>query len=191
VRGGGPGTRETDLLSPASGAREVQAVLLTGGSAYGLAAADGVVRWLEGRGRGYRTRLGLLVPLVPAAVVFDLPLGDPTVRPGPAEGAAACDAATEDPARGTVGAGTGCAVGKLLGPDGWVKGGVGLAHEDVGGARVSVLAVVNAFGDVVAEDGGVLAGPRRDGGMVRTVDLLRSGDVPELTAGRRPRSSAS
>ncbi len=182
VRGGGPGTRESDLLSPAAGARTVQAVVLTGGSAYGLAAADGVVRWLEARGRGYRTRLGLLVPLVPAAVVFDLPLGDPTVRPGPVEGAAACDAATEDPARGAVGAGTGCAVGKLLGPDGWVKGGVGLATEDVAGARVTALAVVNAFGDVTAEDGSVLAGPRRDGGMVRTVDLLRSGDVPEVTA---------
>ncbi len=180
VRGGGPGTRETDLLSPASGAREVQAVVFTGGSAYGLAAADGVVRWLEARDRGYRTRLGLIVPLVPAAVVFDLPLGDPAVRPGPAEGAAACDAAGEDPARGTVGAGTGCAVGKLLGPGGWVKGGVGLASEDVHGARIAALAVVNAFGDVTAEDGGVLAGPRHDGTMVRTVDLLRSGEVPEV-----------
>jgi len=184
VRGGGPGTRESDLLSPAAGAREVQAVVFTGGSAYGLAAADGVVRRLEERGRGYRTRLGLLVPLVPAAVVFDLPLGDPAVRPGPEAGAAAHDAATTDPARGTVGAGTGCAVAKLLGPDGWLKGGVGLATEEVAGARVSALAVVNAFGDVLAEDGGLLAGPRRGATMVRTVDLLRAGagDVPELTA---------
>ncbi len=182
VRGGGPGTRESDLLSPAAGVRAIQAVVFAGGSAYGLAAADGVVRWLEARDRGYRTRLGLLVPLVPAAVVFDLPLGDPAVRPGPDEGAAACDAATADPARGTVGAGTGCAVGKLLGPGGWVKGGVGLAVEEVAGVTVSVLAVVNAFGDVVAEDGGVLAGPRRDGAMVRTVDLLRSGGAPAITA---------
>jgi L-aminopeptidase/D-esterase-like protein len=184
VRGGGPGTRETDLLSPASGAREVHAVVLTGGSAYGLAAADGVVRWLESFGRGYRTRFGQLIPLVPAAVVFDLPLGDGHVRPGAVEGAAACAAATAEVARGNVGAGTGCAVGKLLGPEGWTKGGVGLASEEVAGARVSALAVVNALGDVLDEDGSVLAGVRRDGGFVRTVDLLRSGDVdpPDLTA---------
>src|SRR5690606_33983704 len=105
VRGGGPGTRESDLLSPASGAREVQAVVFCGGSAYGLAAADGVARWLAGRERGYRTYLGVLVPLVPAAVVFDLEIGDPDARPGPEEGAAACEAAGTDVARGTVGAG--------------------------------------------------------------------------------------
>jgi L-aminopeptidase/D-esterase-like protein len=182
VRGGGPGTRESDLLGPAAGARETQAVLFTGGSAFGLAAADGVVRWLEARGRGYRTRLGALVPLVPAAVVFDLPLGDAAVRPGADAGAAACAAATTEPRRGTVGAGTGCAVGKLLGPAGWTKGGVGLASEDVGGCDVSALAVVNAFGDVLAEDGSTLAGPRRAGAFVPTVDLLRAGDVPPVTA---------
>jgi L-aminopeptidase/D-esterase-like protein len=158
----------------------VQAVLFAGGSAYGLAAADGVVRWLEARGRGYRTRSGALVPLVPAAVVFDLPLGDASARPGPEQGAAACDAATgRDVERGNVGAGTGCAVGKLLGPDGWTKAGVGLASEDVAGRRVTALAVVNAFGDVLAEDGSILAGPRRDGAFVATTDLLReSGGVP-------------
>jgi L-aminopeptidase/D-esterase-like protein len=202
VRGGGPGTRESDLLSPAAGAREVQAVLFTGGSAFGLAAADGVVRWLEERGRGYRTRLGTLVPLVPAAVVFDLPLGDPGARPGPAAGAAACDAAGPDPALGTAGAGTGCAVGKLLGPEGWTKGGIGLAAEDVAGCRLSALAVVNAFGDVLAEDGEVLAGVRGEalaapgappaaaalagdaarGRFVRTTDLLRAGGVPDVGA---------
>ena len=184
VRGGGPGTRESDLLSPAAGAREVQAVLFTGGSAYGLAAADGVVRWLAGRERGYRTRTGILVPLVPAAVVFDLPLGDPAAVPGPEQGAAACDAATTDVTRGTVGAGTGCAVGKLLGPDGWTKGGVGLATEEIGGVRITALAVVNAFGDVLAEDGSILAGPRRDGAFVATADILREGGgvPPELTA---------
>ena len=182
VRGGGPGTRETDLLSPAAGTRSVHAVLLTGGSAFGLAAADGVVSWLEARGRGYRTRLGHLVPLVPAAVIFDLPLGDPDARPGPEQGAAACDAATRTPARGTVGAGTGAAVGKLLGPGGWTKGGVGLAGGRVGDATVAALAVVNAFGDVLAEDGTVLAGPRRDGGFVSTVELLRTGDIPEISA---------
>ena len=185
VRGGGPGTRESDLLSPAAGARDVQAVLFSGGSAYGLAAADGVVRWLAQRGRGYRTRTGMLVPLVPAAVVFDLPLGDPEALPGPEAGAAACEAATTgDVARGSVGAGTGCAVGKLLGPDGWTKGGVGVATEEIAGVTITALAVVNAFGDVLAEDGSILAGPRRDGAFVATVDLLRAGDdLPiELTA---------
>lgn len=182
VRGGGPGTRETDLLSPSSGARDVHAVLLTGGSAYGLAAADGVVRWLEANGRGYATRIGHVVPLVPAAVVFDLPLGDPAVRPGAIEGAAACVAATVAVERGTVGAGTGCAVGKLHGPDGWTKGGVGFASEDVAGCRVSVLAVVNAFGDVLAEDGSVLAGVRTGEGFTPTADLLRRGEHTDVTA---------
>ena len=182
VRGGGPGTRESDLLSPAAGARATQAVLFTGGSAFGLAAADGVVEWLEQRERGYRTRLGHLVPLVPAAVIFDLPLGDPKARPRPEHGAAACDAATAEPERGTVGAGTGAAVGKLLGPAGWTKGGVGLASARAGEATVAALSVVNAFGDVLAEDGTVLAGPRRDGAFVPTVELLRSGDIPEITA---------
>lgn len=182
VRSGGPGTRESDLLSPAAGARATHAVLFTGGSAFGLSAADGVVTWLEERGRGYRTRLGHLVPLVPAAVIFDLPLGDPRARPRPEHGALACEAATDDPERGTVGAGTGAAVGKLLGPDGWTKGGVGLSSERAGEATVAALAVVNAFGDVLAEDGTVLAGPRRDGAFVPTVELLRTGDIPEVTA---------
>jgi L-aminopeptidase/D-esterase-like protein len=182
VRGGGPGTRESDLLSPAAGARATQAVLFTGGSAYGLSAADGVVRWLEERGRGYRTRLGHLIPLVPAAVIFDLPIGDPGARPGPDAGSAACEAATRDPERGTVGAGTGAAVGKVLGPDGWTKGGVGLASERVGDATVAALAVVNAMGDVLAEDGTVLAGPRRDGAFVATTELLRRGEIPDITA---------
>lgn len=181
VRGGGPGTRESDLLGPAAGARDVQAVVFSGGSAYGLAAADGVTKWLEASNRGYRTRLGHLVPLVASAVVFDLPLGSQYARPGPVEGVAACDAATDAPARGSVGAGTGCAVGKLLGPDAWTKGGVGLASEDVHGCRLTALAVVNAVGDVLAEDGSVLAGIRAEhGGFLRTVDVLRRGPLPEI-----------
>jgi L-aminopeptidase/D-esterase-like protein len=119
---------------------------------------------------------------VPAAVIFDLPVGDPNATPGPDQGAAACDAATTDPERGTVGAGTGAAVGKLLGPAGWTKGGVGLATDRAGDATITVLAVVNAMGDVLAEDGSVLAGPRRDGRMLSTVELLRTGDFPDLTA---------
>jgi L-aminopeptidase/D-esterase-like protein len=178
VRGGAPGTRETDLLSPAAAVQEVHAVLLTGGSAFGLAAADGVLGWLEARGRGFELEPGMVVPLVPAAVVFDLVLGDPTARPGASAGAAACEAASETVERGSVGVGTGCTVGKLRGPDGWTKGGVGLAAEDVTGARVAVLAAVNALGDVLAEDGTVLAGVRDGSGFGRTADLLRAGELP-------------
>jgi L-aminopeptidase/D-esterase-like protein len=181
VRGGGPGTRESDLLSPASNAPGVQAVCFAGRSAFGLAAADGVVRWLEERGVGYPTPAGL-VPLVAGAIVYDLTTGDPAVRPGPDQGRAACEAASSSPERGTVGAATGASVGKLLGAAGWTKGGVGLASDRVGGALVSALAVVNAVGEVVAEDGSVLAGVWRDGGYVRTTELVKEGVGPPPTS---------
>ena len=180
VRGGGPGTREMDLLTPASGPRRIQGALFTGGSAFGLAAADGVVAWLGERGHGHPTRFGARIPLVPAAVVFDLARGSADARPGAAEGRAACDAATAGvPARGLVGAGTGCAAGKLLGPEGWAPSGIGWAAEDFCGARLCALAVVNPVGEVIAEDGSVLAGATRpDGTPVRTADLLRAGMTP-------------
>ena len=174
VRGGAPGTRETDLLQPASGATEVHAVLLTGGSAFGLAAADGVSAWLEERGRGVETPVAR-VPLVPAAVVFDLMLGDPAARPDRAAGHAACEDAGARVRRGSVGAGTGCTVGKLLGLEAATKGGVGYAAFGLGEATVGALAIVNAFGEVRGEDGNVIAGVWRDGGYVPTVELLRSG----------------
>jgi L-aminopeptidase/D-esterase-like protein len=177
VRGGGPGTRESDLLSPAANPPGVQAVAFAGGSAYGLAAADGVVRWLEERGVGYQSPAGI-VPLVAGAIVYDLALGDPRARPEPSAGRAACEAAGRRPERGSVGAGTGCAVGKALGPDGRTKGGVGLATDTIGGATVCALSVVNAVGEVVAEDGSVLAGPWRDGSYHRTVDLVKEGFAP-------------
>jgi len=174
VRGGGPGTREIDLLDPLANAQAVHAILLSGGSAFGLGAADGVVHWLEERGRGYQTPGGL-VPLVPAAVVYDLAIGDPRRRPGPEEGYAACESARDEPELGSVGAGTGAAVGKLFGTESAVKSGVGLAAQGLPqGPRVAALAVVNAFGDVISEDGSVLAGPRaEDGTFVRTAKLLR------------------
>ena len=173
VRGGGPGTRETDLLSPATPSRPISAVVFSGGSARGLAVAGDVARVLGERGVGHRTRLGHLVPLVPAAVVYDMALGA-DVTPGPDAARAALDDASPQPARGTVGAGTGCSVGKLLGPEAKTKGGVGLATEELpGGCTVSALAVVNAIGDVLAEDGSVLAGPWRDGRYHRTTDVLR------------------
>jgi L-aminopeptidase/D-esterase-like protein len=181
VRGGGPGTRESDLLSPAANAPGVQAVVFAGGSAYGLAAADGVVHWLEERGIGYPTPAGI-VPLVAGAIVYDLPLGDAGARPGPDAGRAACEAAGREVERGSVGAGTGASVGKLLGPGAWTKGGAGLASDRGGGALVAALAVVNAVGEVVAEDGSVLAGAWRDGGYVRTSDLIKEGVAPPASA---------
>lgn len=178
VRGGGPGTRETDLLGPAASAPGANAVVLSGGSAYGLAAADGVAHRLEETGVGYRTRAGI-VPLVASAVVFDLALGDSSARPGPEAGYAAAAAAAREVERGSVGAGTGCTVGKLLGPSAWTKGGLGFAGRSlVGGGIVAALAVVNAFGEVLAEDGSILAGPWRDGAYRRTVDLLARGESP-------------
>ncbi|MFS8525221.1 MAG: P1 family peptidase [Limnochordales bacterium] len=160
VRGGGPGTRETDLLAPGRLVRRIDAVLLTGGSAFGLAAADGVMRWLEERGLGYDTGVAR-VPIVPAAVVFDLGVGDQHVRPGPDAGYAACEAASAAPvAEGGVGAGTGATVGKWAGPQYAMKGGLGSSALPVpGGGTVGALAVVNAVGDIVDPlDGRLVAG---------------------------------
>jgi L-aminopeptidase/D-esterase-like protein len=182
VRGGGPGTRETDLLSPAALSRPIQGVVFSGGSARGLAVASEVADLVVAQGRGYRTYLGHLVPLVPAAVVYDLGLGEPA-WPGPEAAREAFASATAEPARGTVGAGTGTTVGKLLGLDHATKGGVGVAAEEVGGATIAALAVVNAIGDVLGEDGSVLAGPYRDGRYHRTMDALRAGALPPVLDG--------
>lgn len=150
VRGGGPGTRETDLLAPGRLVERVDAVLLTGGSAFGLAAADGVMRWLEERGRGFDTGV-VRVPIVPSAVIFDLGIGNPRVRPGPEAGYAACEAAGAGPVEeGNVGVGTGATVGKWAGPQYAMKAGLGSAALPLpGGGTVAALAVVNALGDVV------------------------------------------
>ncbi len=164
VRGGGPGTRETDLLQPQAHMESVSAVLLTGGSAFGLAAAQGVVDWCERAGIGY-DRFGRPIPIVPAAVLFDLAVGDWDARPGPAEGEAACAAASaEDGPMGNVGAGTGATVGKIAGADNMMKGGLGYAVRRLGRVTVGALAAVNAGGDVLDEDGAVLAGARVPGG---------------------------
>ena len=180
VRGGGPGTRETDVISPLAGASEVTGVMLAGGSAYGLGAADGAMRWLEERGRGYATPGGV-VPIVPAAVIYDLVEGDPGVRPGPDAGYAACESAARAvPKRGRVGAGTGAAVGKILGREHSVPAGVGYAAARNGmGLTVAALAVVNAFGDGIGEDGQVLAGPRgKDGAMGSTAAMIAAMEAP-------------
>ncbi len=165
VRGGAPGTRDTDLARPGMLVERAHAVLLTGGSAFGLDAAGGVMRWLEERGFGFGIGRAV-VPIVPAAVVFDLAVGDGHVRPGAPEAYGACAAAGRDVPEGSVGAGTGCTVGKLFGLEGAMRGGQGTASRTVTGGYVAgALVVVNAVGDVVdPATGAVIAGARGPGG---------------------------
>jgi L-aminopeptidase/D-esterase-like protein len=180
VRGGGPGTRETDALDPRSHLQGASAFLLTGGSAFGLAAASGVVDWCEAKGIGYG-RFGPPIPIVPGAVIFDLAVGDWDTRPGPAEGRAACDqASVDDGPMGNVGAGMGATVGKTAGPDFVMKGGLGWAVATAGPVTVGALAVVNAGGDVLGEDGRVLAGTRYEGGARAAMRQWISGDPPGM-----------
>lgn len=158
VRGAAPGSRETALLAPGMRVETIQAIVLSGGSAFGLAAADGVVRALEAAGRGHPTLAGV-VPIVPAAILFDLGIGDPKARPGPDAGEAAYRAASSSPVQsGSVGAGTGAVVGGWRGPSYVRKGGVGSHVEMVDGAAVGVLVVVNAVGDVFTLEGVSLTG---------------------------------
>jgi L-aminopeptidase/D-esterase-like protein len=151
VRGGAPATRETDLLDPTRMVTAVDAVLLTGGSAFGLAAADGVAAWLEERGRGFATAAGP-VPIVVALGLYDLAVGDPSVRPGPEHGRLACEAASgADPlAIGAVGAGTGATIDKVLGVEHRRPGGLVTASVAAGDATVVAVVAVNAYGQVLA-----------------------------------------
>jgi L-aminopeptidase/D-esterase-like protein len=170
VRGGAPGTRGTDILQPGTIVDEAHAIVLTGGSAFGLASAGGVERYLEERGIG--SEIGpVRVPTVPAAVIFDLGVGDPSRRPGIEEGYAACVAASAEVPEGRVGAGTGATVAKLWGPECSVPGGLGTWAVRDGDLLVGALFVVNAVGEVVGEDGEVLAGPRLEPGE-RREDLV-------------------
>lgn len=150
VRGGAPGTRETDLLRPENLVAEIHGLVLTGGSAFGLAAADGVMRWLYERGAGFDTG-SVRVPIVPAAVLYDLAVGRSDIWPDAAAGYRACEAASTDPVpEGRVGAGAGATVAKLYGPQGAQPGGLGsaaLALPD--GGWVAALVVVNAFGQII------------------------------------------
>lgn len=187
VRGAAPGTRETDLLSPGNLVQEVHAVMLAGGSAWGLAAAEGAMRWLEERGVGMDVRFGTL-PIVPAAVLFDLPMGDARIRPDAASGYAACEAASTDaPAEGNVGAGTGALVGKLFGVHRAMKGGIGTASVTVGGVTVGALIAVNSLGDVIDPDTALpVAGARTEDGsaLLDTRRALLRGELPKpLLAG--------
>lgn len=178
VAGAAPGARETELLWPGSLVSRVHAIALSGGSAFGLDVASGVMRYLDERGAGFDMKVAK-VPIVPAAIIFDLALGDPKVRPGADEGYRACQAASVAAvAEGSVGAGTGATVGKALGHERATKGGLGSASAVLSdGTRVAALAVVNAFGHVVDPDTGrVLAGPRpSEGGFADSVALLQQG----------------
>jgi L-aminopeptidase/D-esterase-like protein len=177
-RGGAPGTRETDLLRPVHRIQEAHGVLLTGGSAFGLGAADGVMRYLEGRGVGFDTGVAR-VPIVPAAVLFDLDIGSASVRPDARMGYAACEAASSEAvAEGNVGAGTGATAGKVLGLAQAMKSGLGSAAISLGeGLWVGALVAVNALGDVVdPQTGTILAGARQPGTnhLANTLEALKN-----------------
>ncbi len=184
VRGAAPGTRETDLLRPENLVQHVHAVLLTGGSAYGLDAAGGVMRWLEERGHGLAVGepgLGIRVPIVPAAVLFDLFVGDHRIRPGADGGYAACAAAApEGSATGRIGAGAGATVGKFFGPQHASPGGLGSASLRAAGYTVGALIAVNAMGDVIdPATGEIVAGAvGLDGVFLNTIKMLQKEELP-------------
>lgn len=174
VRGGAPGTRETDLLNPINLVEKVHAVVLAGGSAFGLEAVTGVMRFLEENKIGFNTGAAK-VPIVPSAILYDLNLGRTDVRPDSAMGyRAAVSASSDVPAEGNVGAGTGASVGKMLGPKLAMKSGLGTASADIGsGIVVGAVVAVNAFGDVIdPQTGTVIAG-------------LRSGKVGPFRVGKK------
>ncbi len=177
VRGGAPATRETDVLRAGNLVDRVHAVLLSGGSAYGLDAATGVMRWLEERGHGFPVTTGV-VPIVPAACVYDFGIGRGDVRPDASAGYDACAKASTGPvAEGSVGAGTGATVGKALGIERALKGGIGTAAETTAsGITIGALVVVNSWGEVVdPETATVVGAPRGEspGAFVSTLDILR------------------
>lgn len=190
VRGGAPGSRETDLLRSEMSSNEVHAILLAGGSSFGLDAASGVVKYLEERSIGIQTR-AMRVPLVPAAILYDLLLGDPKIRPDAQAGYKACEAAsTATPQEGNVGAGAGATVGKLYGIERAMKGGIGNASITIRGANgltVGAIAAVNAIGDVIdPSNGRIIAGVRSvDGSSIAGgMTAIRSGGpIPALMGG--------
>jgi L-aminopeptidase/D-esterase-like protein len=188
VRGSAPGTRETDLLDPLNLVQQVHAVVLSGGSSFGLDTATGVVRWLEERGIGFPTGAAK-IPIVPAAILYDLGVGDPKIRPDAEAGYKACKAATTDaPAEGNAGAGAGATVGKLFGMKRAMKGGVGAASIKLpAGLTVGAIVAVNAVGDITdPSNGKLIAGARTpDGKKLQDgmAALARGETIPPLLGG--------
>ena len=191
VRGAAPGTRETDLLDPVNTVQQVHAVVLSGGSAFGLDTATGVMRYLEERGVGFDMRVAR-VPIAPAAILFDLGVGDPKIRPDAEAGYRACKAATTDaPAEGNVGAGAGASVGKLFGMGRAMKGGLGAASIRLSDGKsnltVGAIVAVNAVGDVIDPNAGkVIAGARTKDGKALLGSMnaiLRGEPLPPLLGG--------
>lgn len=183
IRGIATGTRELEAISHLHPVERADAILLTGGSAFGLAAADGVVAWLEEQG-GFGFDTGVArVPIVPAAVLFDLAVGRADRRPDAAMGRAACAAAAVEVEEGAVGAGAGATIGKLLGPAGAMPGGVGTASATAAGHTVGALVVVNALGDVLDGAGRIIAGARdASGAFADSARLAREGRAGTWTA---------
>ncbi|HET9320910.1 MAG TPA: P1 family peptidase, partial [Bryobacteraceae bacterium] len=186
IRGGAPGTRETDLLGPGRTIQSIHAVLLSGGSAFGLDAATGVMRYLEERRIGFATRTAI-VPIVVGAVIYDLSTGRPDVRPDAEAGYRAAGAASSRRLlQGSVGAGTGATVAKLGRQGVSVKGGLGSASEAIaGGLIVGALAVVNAVGEIIdPDDGSILAGRQGAGGEIEhSLEFLRRRRTEDAEAG--------
>jgi L-aminopeptidase/D-esterase-like protein len=182
VRGSAPGTRETDLLDPVNLVEQVHAVVLTGGSAYGLDAASGVMRYLEEQNIGFPMGAAV-VPIVPAAVLYDLGLGRADVRPDAVMGYRAAAAASSDaPAEGNVGAGTGASIGKFLGMDQAMKAGTGTASIDINGLVIGAIVAVNAIGDVVDPKSGTkIAGLRSGTTLEAMKTLLAQSAAPSNT----------
>lgn len=182
ARGAAPGTRETDLLHPSNLVEHVHAITLAGGSAWGLDAASGVMQWLEENDIGLQVGFGL-VPIVPAAVLFDLPVGDARIRPDARAGYQACVAASRTPAcEGNVGAGAGALVGKIFGLQYAMRGGIGSAAMTVDGVTVGAIVACNAMGDVMDPDTGqLLAGARSPDGstLIDSCKALLRGETPK------------
>ncbi len=173
VRGAAPGSRDTEILDPVAGAQWINAINLTGGSVFGLDSSGGVIRYLEEEGVGIKMGR-ITIPLVSAAVIFDLGFINHKVRPGIEDGYNAAKSASPEFETGSVGAGTGATAAKLLGQPASIKGGIGTASVKVhGGATVGALIVVNAIGDVIDPDTGeIAAGPQTENGFANSVDLM-------------------
>lgn len=174
VRGSAPGTRETSLLEPTKMIRKIYGICLAGGSAFGLSSASGVMRYLREKNIGFETGFGK-VPIVPSAIIFDLGIGKSDIFPDEEMGYKACLNLSEEPHEGSIGAGTGATVGKILGMKFSMKSGVGFYSEEIHGVKISAFSVVNAFGDIY-EDGKIIAGARKliGKGFLNTENYLKT-----------------